>query len=297
MACPSAPRLPTEAVANSTTELRGSALRAALVGYSRKMGVNNWSGFGWQVVLLVPPALLYFLVRDLSAGQEREAFENAANIVNLEKALGLDWEATLQQRVLDTDWIIAAMNWVYIWGHFPLIVAALVLLFGLSRREFLTLRNALVVSGAIGLVCFALYPVAPPRLFAPNAFFDSLGELSTSYQILQNPKLTNQFAAVPSFHVGWNLLVAFAVWRASRFRLLRAVALVFPLLMMTAVILTANHWLLDIVAGIAVALLGIAGARVIDRIFRRLDRPPVEVPVMARQRLVAAPSARANQPA
>jgi len=259
------------------------------------MGVHGWSGFGWQVVLLVPPGLLYFFVRDLSAGQERAAFENAANIVNLEKALGLDWEATLQQRVLDTDWVIAAMNWVYIWGHFPLIIAALFILFGLSRREFLTLRNALVVSGAIGLVCFALYPVAPPRLFAPDTFFDSLGELSTSYQILQNPKLTNQFAAVPSFHVGWNLLVAFAVWRASRFRFLRVLALTFPMLMMTAVVLTANHWLLDIVAGVSVALLGIAGARVMDRIFRRLDRPVPDVPTTARQPLLSPRSTPENQ--
>lgn len=241
-------------------------MRAALVGYSRKMGVRGWSGFAWQIVLLVPPALLYFLVRDLSAGQESEAFANAAAIVNFQKSLGLDWEATLQQRILDTQWIVDAVNWIYIWGHFPVIIASLVLLFGLSRRNFVTLRNALVVSGAIGLVCFALYPVAPPRLFDPNAFFDSLGELSTSYKVLQNPKVTNQFAAMPSFHVGWNLLVAIAVWRASRFRLLRLIAAAFPLLMMSAVILTANHWLIDILAGISVALVGIAGAKLIDRL-------------------------------
>ena len=271
-------------MASSTPSLPGaselpprlSVLRGALVGYSQKMGVRGWSGFGWQVVILVPPALLYFLVRDLSAGQEREAFANAASIVDLQKSLGLDWEATLQQKILDTDWIVSAMNWIYIWGHFPVIFASLVLLFGLSRRNFITLRNALVVSGAIGLVCFALYPVAPPRLFDPNAFFDSLGELSTSYQILQNPKVTNQFAAVPSFHVGWNLLVAIAVWRASRFRLLRLLALVFPLLMMTAVVLTANHWLLDIVAGISVALVGIGGAKLLERLAHRFTPPHVE---------------------
>ncbi len=240
------------------------------------MGVRGWSGFGWQIVLLVPPALLYFLVRDLSAGQEREAFANAASIVDLQKSLGLDWESTLQQKILDTDWIISVVNWIYIWGHFPVIISSLVLLFGLSRRNFITLRNALVVSGAIGLVCFALYPVAPPRLFDPNAFFDSLGELSNSYRYLQNPKVTNQFAAVPSFHVGWNLLVSIAVWRASRFRLLRVIAVLSPLLMMSAVVLTANHWLLDIVAGISVALAGIIGANLLDRVARRYVPPQVE---------------------
>lgn len=258
------------------------------------MGFRGWSGFGWQIVLLVPPALLYFLVRDLSAGQEREAFANAASIVNFEKALGLDWEATLQQQILDTDWIVAFMNWVYIYGHFPLIAVSLVLLFRLSRPEFLTLRNALVASGVIGLICFALYPVAPPRLFAPHMFFDSLGELSSSYKVLQNPKVTNQFAAVPSFHVGWNLLVAFALWRASRFPLLRLAAVASPLLMIAAVVLTANHWLVDIIAGAAVAVLGIGGSKLMDRFFRHLNsvpapgtQPPAP-PTPTRERLIAA---------
>lgn len=228
-------------------------------------GARSWNGFHWQVALMLPPSLLYFLVRDLSAGQEAEAFANASSIVNLQKTLGLDWEATLQQQVLDTDWIISAVNWIYIYGHFPLLFTVLVLLFGLSKRDFLTLRNALVASGVVGLVCFALYPVAPPRLFAPDQFFDSLGELSSSYQILQNPKVTNQFAAVPSFHVGWNLLAAIAVWRATRFRPLKVLAAVVPVLMMVAVLLTANHWILDIVAGIAVAMVGITGAKLFER--------------------------------
>lgn len=283
MACTSAPRTGSSA----------SVLRGALVGYSRKTGFRGWNGFGWQIVLLVPPSLLYFLVRDLSAGQEREAFANAAAIVNFEQAIGLDWEAALQQRILDTGWIVDLMNWVYIYGHFPLIAVSLVLLFGLSRPEFLTLRNALVASGAIGLVCFALYPVAPPRLFAPGEFFDSVAELSGSYQILQNPKVTNQFAAVPSFHVGWNLLVAFALWRASRFALLRLIAVVFPMLMIASVLLTANHWVVDIVAGAVVALLGIGGAKLMDRFFRHLNAmpdssSPAPPALRPRERLIAA---------
>ena len=83
--------------------------------------------------------------------------------------------------------------------------------------------------------------------------------------MLQNPEITNQFAAVPSFHVGWNLLVAFAIFRASRNWSLRLVAIVFPMLMVTAVLLTANHWVLDIVAGIAVALIGIGAAALFER--------------------------------
>ncbi|MEM7094222.1 MAG: phosphatase PAP2 family protein [Actinomycetota bacterium] len=235
----------------------------------------GWRGFGSQILILTPPALLYFLVRDLASGQEHEAFANASSIVDLQKSLGLDWEATFQQRILDLDWLIAFVNWIYIYGHFPLLIVALILLFGLSRPQFRTLRNALIASGAIGLVCFALYPVAPPRLFAPDEFFDSLGELSRSYRILQNPSLTNQFAAVPSFHVGWNLLVAVAVWRSTRSRVLRTAAVVFPCLMIVAVLLTANHWILDIVAGAAVAAFGVGAAALFDRwVVPRMRRQP-----------------------
>jgi membrane-associated phospholipid phosphatase len=269
-------------------------LRAALVAHSGPGSARSWTGFQWQVALLLPPALLYFFVRDLSAGQEAAAFENASSIVSLQKTLGLDWEATLQQRVLDTDWIISAVNWIYIYGHFPLLFTVLVLLFGFSKRDFVTLRNALVASGVVGLVCFALYPVAPPRLFAPDQFFDSLGELSTSYQILQNPKVTNQFAAVPSFHVGWNLLAAIAVWRATRFRPLRLIAAVVPVLMMISVLLTANHWVLDIVAGVAVAMAGITGAKLFERYATPRLRPE---PVDATAASDATVDLRSKQPA
>jgi len=214
---------------------------------------------------LLPPSLLYFGVRELSADQRSEAFENAASISSLQKALGLDWEYSLQQRVLDSDWVIAAVNWIYIYGHFPLLLVAMLILYRMHRREFLNLRNALIASGAIGLICFAVYPVAPPRLFDPTAFFDTVGELSTSYRILQNPSVTNQFAAVPSFHVGWNLLVAIALWRATRLRPIKALAVLLPLLMIASVVLTANHWIVDILAGMGVAMVGLSAACAFNR--------------------------------
>ena len=241
-------------------------VRSAIVALGPDGRTDSWRGFLSQVILLTPPALLYFLVRDLVSGQEAEAFSNAASIVNFQQSLGLDWEASLQQSILDSEWVLTLVNWIYIYGHFPLVVGALFVLFRLSRRNFVVLRNAIVVSGAIGLICFAIFPVAPPRLFDPDLFFDSLAELSSSYQVLQNPDITNQFAAVPSFHVGWNVLVAVAIWRASPSRSLKLLALVFPMLMVTAVILTANHWVIDIVAGLAVALIGIGAAILFERL-------------------------------
>lgn len=254
MAMPSAP-----AGRHHGTErwLTGS-MRDALSGRGGPLG---------QVLVLGVPLLLYLAARSLVADQQSAAMDNAARILKLEYRLGLDWESTFQGQAVEYGWLITLCNWIYMFGHFPLLLGALGALWWIDRSEFLGLRNSLIVSGSIGLVFFALYPVAPPRLFAPGLFVDTLVEQSRSYHVLQNPKVTNQYAAVPSLHVGWNLLVALALVRVLRSRLVRVLAWMMVLAMSTAVVLTANHWLIDIAAGVAVALAGFMVARLVHHLF------------------------------
>ncbi len=153
-------------------------------------------------------------------------------------------------------------NWIYIWGHWPVIVATLFWLHQRHRYHYLVLRNGMFVSGAIGLVIFTLYPVAPPRL-ADIGFIDTISTWSTSYRILQPPNLVNKYAAVPSLHVGWNLLVGLEWWRTSRSRSARVVTTALPLAMCLSVVLTGNHFVFDAVAGVVVALIGFAVAHAI----------------------------------
>lgn len=209
-----------------------------------------------QLGLIGGLALVYFAIRTAAADQRTAAFENAANVVNLEHRLGVGVESILHDAVMASEPLIRLFNWVYLWGHFPVLITALVVLWAQRHADYARLRNALIVSGAIGLVIFAVYPVAPPRLFAPDTFFDSVHELSASHRVLQNPRFTNQYAAVPSFHVGWNLLVAIALARATTRRHLRLLAATMPVAMCVAVVATANHWLLDIAVGAVVALTG-----------------------------------------
>jgi len=213
-----------------------------------------------QLALIGALSIVYFGVRAVTANQETEAHANAADIVSLEKTFGLDVEFALHRAAMANEVVIRLFNWVYLWGHFPVLIGALIILWSRRHHDYTLLRNALIVSGAVGLMIFAIYPVAPPRLFAPATFFDSVHELSTSHRVLQNPRITNQYAAVPSFHVGWNLLVALALCRSTSRPALRALAAAMPVVMCLAVIATANHWLIDIVIGAAVALLGWATA-------------------------------------
>lgn len=94
-------------------------------------------------------------------------------------------------------------NWVYIYGHWPVIGITLVWLFLRAPDDYRLLRNAMFVSGAIGLVLFALFPVSPPR-FGVLELVDTVTERSDSYRALQPPGLINRYAAFPSLHFGWN---------------------------------------------------------------------------------------------
>jgi hypothetical protein len=180
--------------------------------------------------------------------------------MRLERRLGLDVELGLQHLVLHRHWIVTLANWVYIWGHWPVIGASLFWLHRRHRRQYLVLRNGLFISGAIGLVIFALYPVAPPRL-APLPLVDTVTRFSTSYRVLQPSALVNKYAAMPSLHVGWNIIVGYMVARVAKPRAIRAASVVLPVLMCLAVVVTANHYVLDAIVGAIVAVSGLLVAR------------------------------------
>ncbi|HEC11041.1 MAG TPA: phosphatase PAP2 family protein [Acidimicrobiales bacterium] len=213
-----------------------------------------------QVLLMVGAALLYFAVRGLSEGRVGVAIRHGHDILRLESRLGLDWERGLQSLIIDHHVLVTLANWIYIYGHWPVIAATLVWLFHCHRRNYLLLRNAMFVSGAIGLVIFATYPVAPPRLL-DIGLQDTVTTFSTSYRALQPPALINKYAALPSLHLGWNLLVGITVFRTDRRTALRLFAVIGPILMAWAVVATANHYVLDAVVGAVVALIGLAVAR------------------------------------
>ncbi|MEZ5412326.1 MAG: phosphatase PAP2 family protein [Acidimicrobiales bacterium] len=220
-----------------------------------------------QLALVALAALTYFGVRGLTEANQVAAVAHAHDVLRFEHGLGLDVEHRLQAAVIGHHAIVTAMNWVYIWGHWPAIIATLVWLYRSDRDGYRLLRNAMFVSGAIGLVVFAAFPVAPPRL-ADLGLIDTVTAHSSSYRVLQPPSLVNRYAAVPSLHVGWNLLVGVFLWRHAGGRL-RAVAVASPALMFAAVVLTANHFVVDGLAGMTVAAVGLVSATAVRRLVLR----------------------------
>ena len=208
--------------------------------------------------------LAYFGIRNLTVGSREDALANAEHILEAEDALGIAWEDAIQASIVGSDTLVTLANWVYIWGHWPVILSAAIALYIVRRDSYFLLRNALFVSGAIGFVMFALVPVAPPRLL-DLGLVDTVTEQSNAYRALQPPGLTNQYAALPSLHLGWNLAVGIVLFLTTAHVAVRAFALVSPLAMGFAVLATANHFLLDVVAGALVVLVGLAVAGEIER--------------------------------
>jgi hypothetical protein len=203
------------------------------------------------VELLVWMALygLYLLVRGLSVASTGEALENARAIADAEREAGLLVEAQAQAALGPLH---EAASVYYLVGFVPLLAGVLVWLFVRHRKLYGELRLLLLISiGLAGAIHLAL-PVAPPRLVPELGIVDTVGldrDGSAFAGIPYNP-----YAAMPSMHVGWSLLVGVFAFRAAGGRLTRSFFAAHPVLMALAVTVTGNHFWVDSVAGVAVAL-------------------------------------------
>jgi membrane-associated phospholipid phosphatase len=206
-----------------------------------------------QAVLLLSAVAVYFGVRSLTAGSAEVAEGNASRLVELERSLGVFVERDLQGLALEFDGVLPIVNAIYIWGHWPVIAAVLGWLAWRRRDAFVVYRNALLISGLVGMIIVATFPVAPPRLM-DLGFLDTVTMGSEAYRVLQPPSFTNQYAAMPSFHVGWDLLVGIALVREGSRRWMRVAGSVLPLVMLVSVVVSGNHYFVDAVVGDAIVL-------------------------------------------
>jgi PAP2 superfamily len=231
---------------------------------ARRLRASSEDGLLREAALVTGAILAYFAIRNITAGAPGEAFANGERIVELERWLGVAWEDSVQAAIVGSDLLVMLANWVYIWGHWPVILSTAGVLYLWRRDSYYLLRNTLFISGGIGFLFFALVPVAPPRLLELG-LVDTVTGQSNAYRALQPPGLTNQYAALPSLHVGWNFAVGIVLFMTTAHLAVRAFAILSPLAMTFAVVATANHFVVDVAAGVAVVLAGLAGALIIEK--------------------------------
>lgn len=200
------------------------------------------------------------------------AVANAHDLLALQQRLGLDWEHAAQDAADQVPGLSTFLSWFYVLGYFPLLIGVLLWLYAHRPTAYAVLRNALLVSGAVGMLGYAFYPLAPPRL-TDLGYADPVA--SGALDAAARPVgIANEIGAMPSFHVGWLMLAAIALVPVVTHLLVRIVAVAVPLVMGVAVVATGNHWVLDIPAGVAVALVGLWVARRLERWASRRLGPP-----------------------
>lgn len=247
------------------------AIRQGLAGHKDDL---RW--IGMQATVMASGVFVYFRVRGITESDPQLAVTHAHQLVDMERATHIYIESDIQSSASRLDLLITFANWIYIYGHWPVITVTMLWLAARHRLQFTRLRDGMMISGAIGLLIFALYPVAPPRL-AGLGFADTVTERSESYRLLQPPAFVNQYAAMPSLHAGWDLLVGLSIAAAAGHFWLRWIGRTLPALMVFAVITTGNHYIVDVIVGLALALTGHLAALALERHRERTGRVDAEL--------------------
>jgi hypothetical protein len=215
----------------------------------------TWSPRLWrELALIVVFYAAYTLVRLLIPHDETAAYAHAGQVMRLEHALGLNVELKLNHALLQAPTLARAANIFYATAHFAVTLTVLVWLYRSRPRHYLWLRTSLLVATAVALAGFWVYPLAPPRFMTGQGFVDPVTALH-SFGLYSSPQagsLTNQFAAMPSMHAGWALWCAVAVIVSTRRPLIMTIAALYPIVTITVIFSTANHYVLDAVAGMTV---------------------------------------------
>jgi hypothetical protein len=205
---------------------------------------------------------VYLLVRRLVVNEpgRARALRNAERIVALERRLGIHAEPRLQALLLPRRRVIAVLNVAYVTLNVGLTVGWLIRLFRRRHPEFHRLRRAAVLSTLAAQPVFLLFPVAPPRTL--EGFVDTIEEVSgLDLDRGLVAQLYDPIAAMPSIHIVYAVITAAGIAETSDSALARAVAPAYPPLVAAVIFVTANHYVLDAVAGGALALVALRVAR------------------------------------
>lgn len=253
---------------------------------------------------------LFGSARLAADGVPEQAFHNAERLIRIERAIGLFHEESVQDFFLPYRGFIRFWNTFYGTGHFVITLAVFWILFIKRKNVFPQWRNTLAITTALGIVGFSLFPVMPPRLLdAPcplqqvdsyggacipsslrNAgpdgirgtdddrsfgFVDTLPEYGAGLWTFDSKAMktiSNQYAAMPSLHIGWSSWCAFAVWPLLRRRWVKALVLLYPALTLFCIVVTGNHFWIDGLGGqVALAIGAYAGWELHRHNQRRLD--------------------------
>jgi PAP2 superfamily len=206
--------------------------------------------------------------------------------VRWEKLLGLYQEQRIQDAFLSARWFVRFLNIYYGSFHFFVTAGALIACYHLRKRTYRLIRNTLAATTALALVGFALFPLMPPRLLdnpgpygadalhtGDYGYVDTLAKVGGlwSFDSGTMQSISNQYAAMPSLHIGWSVWCAVVLWPLVNRRWWRALLVGYPLLTLFCIVVTANHYWIDGLGGLVTLAAGYSVARLISALWPRIS--------------------------
>ncbi|MFG2571749.1 phosphatase PAP2 family protein [Streptomyces sp. NPDC048481] len=217
----------------------------------------------FEILLIAVSYWTYSLVRNAVPEQRGAALRNADWIWHAERTLGVAWEESVNHAANSVTWLIVGMNYYYATLHFVVTLAVLVWLYRSHPGRYGAARLVLFATTAVALAGYYLYPLAPPRLMPGGDFVDTVAAHRTWGSMASGDlkHMSNQYAAMPSMHIGWSVWCGLTVFALARLPWVRILGLLYPVGTLVVIVATANHFWLDAVGGLLCLAFGFAVAR------------------------------------
>ncbi|MEV5934392.1 phosphatase PAP2 family protein [Streptomyces sp. NPDC093250] len=212
----------------------------------------------FEILLIAVSYWTYSLIRNAVPEQRAEALGNADWIWRLEQQLGTAFEESVNHAVNSVTWLVVGMNYYYATLHFVVTLGVLVWLYRGHPGRYAAARLVLFTTTGIALVGYYLYPLAPPRLMNGQDFIDTVLVHQTWGSMASGDlkNMSNQYAAMPSMHIGWSVWCGLTIFALATVPWARVLGLVYPAATLVVIVATANHFWLDAVGGVICLAVG-----------------------------------------
>lgn len=232
---------------------------AAVAAAGRRVLPCGWADLGRQLVIWFGFLLAYQFVRGIADRDPAVAFQNGWRVIDLEQRASRHlFELTAQRLADSSQWLLTAVAWTYWNAEFTVVGLTLLWVYLRRHQQFARFRNTILLANVLGLVGYVVMPTAPPRMFTTLGFkqtLDQIGSINHGSALVS--LASNPYAAMPSLHAADALIVAVFLFAACRRWWAKTLWAVWPLWVWFDVVASANHFLLDVAAGIAVALVSL----------------------------------------
>ncbi|WP_406392278.1 phosphatase PAP2 family protein [Streptomyces sp. NBC_00882] len=218
----------------------------------------------FEILLIAVSYWTYSQVRNAVPEQKTEALRNADWIWRMEHHLGIAVEESVNHAVNSVTWLVVGMNYYYATLHFIVTLSVLVWLYRSHPGRYAATRLVLFATTGVALVGYYLYPLAPPRLMNGSHFVDTVMVHQTWGSMASGDlkHMSNQYAAMPSMHIGWSVWCGLTIFALASVPWVRVLGLLYPTVTLLVIVATANHFWLDAVGGILCLLFGFMVARI-----------------------------------